>query len=485
MISNIRYSITTGHLVERCFRTQYRFRNVTMASLLVPPESVRGMTCLDRTAFSVTVELPCLKFRDVALSKITPILKKYMFKVRNFKPILNTNDGTVVYLNPKLIRHFEDFMENDRERLSGVYERFETIELTLNYNNWQTNDILKAILPDGIEAPTSYSLIGHIVHLNLRDVHLPFKTIIGQVFLDTIPAARTVVNKTNTIDTTFRHFAMEILAGDEDTVTVAKENGCTYELDFAQVYWNPRLSTEHVNLTTLMKRDDVLYDVFAGVGPFAIPAARKGVKVFANDLNPESYKWLRKNAVTNKVKTNFQSFNMDGRDFLRNIVKADLLNRRTNKEIGPEHIVMNLPSLAVEFLDVLSDWFTQDEMEELCSQPPIVHLYCFVRANKGEDACKFGQSLVEEKLGRPLNDSLVSLHNVRNVSPFKEMIRVSFLLTERILRGEEPATKKLKVQDNSDVSVTGNIADENGEEQGVAKPPEDQECIQNSVGSRR
>ena len=481
MISNIRYSITTGHLVGRCFWTQSRFYNVTMASLLVPPESVRGMTHLDRTAFSTTIELPCLKFGDIKLSKITPILKKYMFKMRNFKPIQSVNDGTVVYLNPKLIEHFEDIKENDREKLSGVYERFETIELTLNYDNWRSNDIFKAILPEGVEVPTSYSLIGHIVHLNLRDVHLPFKTIIGQVYLDTIPVARTVVNKINTIDTTFRHFTMEVLAGDEDTVTVAKENGCTYELDFTKVYWNSRLSTEHVNLTTLMKRNGVLYDVFAGVGPFAIPAARKGMKVLANDLNPESYKWLRKNAVTNKIKTNFESFNMDGRDFLRNIVKADLLNRRANKEIGPEYIVMNLPSLAVKFLDVLPDWFTQDEMKKICSQPPIVHLYCFVKANKGEDACKFGQSLVEEQLGCPLNDSLINLHNVRNVSPFKEMIRVSFLLTENIFRGEEPATKRLKVQDNSNVS--GNIAEENGKEQGIAEAPKAQGCIQTSDGS--
>ena len=483
MISNIRYSITTGHLFKRCFWTQYRSYNVTMASLLVPPESVRGMTRLDRTAFSATVELPCLRFRDVTLSKITPMLKKYMFKLRNFKAIRSTNDETVVYLNPKLIRRFEDITENDRAQLSGVYERFETVELTLNYSNWQTNDILRAILPDGVEVPTSYSLIGHIVHLNLRDAHLPFKTIIGQVFLDTIPVARTVVNKINTIDTTFRHFTMEILAGDKDTVTATKENGCTYELDFARVYWNPRLSTEHVNLTTLMKRNDVLYDVFAGVGPFAIPAARKGIKVLANDLNPESYKWLRKNAVTNKVETDFESFNMDGRDFLRNIVKADLLSRRIKKEIGAEHIAMNLPSLAVEFLDVLPDWLARDEMKEICSQPPIVHLYCFVRANKGEDACKLGQSLVEEKLGCPLNDCLINLHTVRNVSPFKEMIRVSFLLTESILRGEEPATKKLKTQDNCDVSVTGNVAEENGKEQGAAEAPKDQERVQNSDGS--
>lgn len=39
----------------------------------------------------------------------------------------------------------------------------------------------------------------------------------------------------------------------------------------------------------------------AGVGPFAIPAAKKRCFVLGNDLNPESTKWMEKNRVGNKV----------------------------------------------------------------------------------------------------------------------------------------------------------------------------------------
>lgn len=63
----------------------------------------------------------------------------------------------------------------------------------------------------------------------------------GEVLLDKIPSAKTVVNKTGTIDNTYRNFAMEVLAGKDDFITVAKENGERFEMDFSKVYWNPRL----------------------------------------------------------------------------------------------------------------------------------------------------------------------------------------------------------------------------------------------------
>ncbi len=38
---------------------------------------------------------------------------------------------------------------------------------------------------------------------------------------------------------------MEVLAGDADFEAEVKENGCVFRLDYAKVYWNSRLETEH------------------------------------------------------------------------------------------------------------------------------------------------------------------------------------------------------------------------------------------------
>jgi tRNA (guanine37-N1)-methyltransferase len=61
------------------------------------------------------------------------------------------------------------------------------------------------------------------------------------------------------------------------------------------------LHTEHDRLVHLFKPEEVIADVFAGVGPFAVPAAKKGCAVFANDLNPNSAKYLTKNVTDNRV----------------------------------------------------------------------------------------------------------------------------------------------------------------------------------------
>ena len=50
----------------------------------------------------------------------------------------------------------------------------------------------------------------------------------------------------------------------------------------AQVYWNSRLETEHKRLVDSFRPGDVVADVMAGIGPFAVPAAQRGCKVCHN-----------------------------------------------------------------------------------------------------------------------------------------------------------------------------------------------------------
>lgn len=62
--------------------------------------------------------------------------------------------------------------------------------------------------------------------------------------------------------------------------------------------------------------------MFCGVGPLAIKSAfkRPGLKVLANDLNPQGFEFLKKNIKLNKVVGRVLPFNMDAREFVKMIV---------------------------------------------------------------------------------------------------------------------------------------------------------------------
>lgn len=295
-------------------------------------------------------------------------------------------------------------------------------------------------MPPDLEGSSSYTRLGHIVHVNLREHLLPFKNLIGQVLHHKVHGCRTVVNKVNMIDTTYRNFSMEILSGDGDFIAKVKENGCTFEFDFSKVYWNSRLCTEHERIVKILKAGDVLCDVFAGVGPFAIPAAKKKCIVFANDLNPESHHWLVHNSKVNKIGNEFlTTFCKDGRDFIREDVKKVLLNYLNKRDI---HITMNLPSMAVEFLDEFVGLLSNGTIEAI-QKPITVYLYCFA---KGEDYISITKNLVLHNLNLDISDKIVDIFRVRTVSNFKEMMRVTLILDEKILCANAECIRKRKIE---------------------------------------
>lgn len=136
------------------------------------------------------------------------------------------------------------------------------------------------------------------------------------------PAIQTVVNKVGSITNEFRVPKFEVLAGKTDMIAEVKQCGATFKLDYGSVYWNSRLDHEHGRLISLFKSGETICDMFAGIGPFAIPAAKKGCLVYANDLNPDSVNYLKINAKINKVEDCVHTYNMDARKFIAQLMSV-------------------------------------------------------------------------------------------------------------------------------------------------------------------
>ncbi|OWF38643.1 tRNA (guanine(37)-N1)-methyltransferase-like [Mizuhopecten yessoensis] len=430
-----------------------------------PPVSVLGMKVLDKEKFLKKVTVQALPVRRKKMKLLAKYFGEWTFKEC---PVTVKGMGTekekdfkIVVFHPDKVTCVEDLGEDFKNKLIeaevDLSEWFED-DVELNYDSWKAKEILLAIIPKELGNVSGYSIVGHIIHLNLRENLLEYKEIIGQVLLEKHHYIRTVVNKLSTIDNTFRNFKMEILAGEDDTITTVKENGVTFKFDFAKVYWNTRLGTEHARIANQLQRGDLMFDVFAGVGPFAVLAGRRGVDVFANDLNPHSYESLLENATLNKINTKVTCSNLDGRDFIRSVMKPELLRRwqLDYMNIHKTFVVMNLPGLAVTFLDefigLLSDKACdQDEYPDHLL--PFVHCHVF---GKADDTRQAARELAEENLGESLPDD-ATIKFVRNVAPNKDMYCVAFNVPRHLLfrsdkntttsqqhANEEPPEKKMK-----------------------------------------
>jgi len=325
--------------------------------------------------------------------------------------------------------------------------------VTVTYADMGMEAVMRALLPpETPKLPSGFEAAGHVAHVNLRDELWPWRFIIGQVILDKNRALRTVVAKSGIINTTFRTFPMQVVAGEDDTNVTVRHTGATFRFDFRAVYWNSKLQHEHERVVTkVIPPGAVVADMFCGVGPFAIPAAMppRNCIVHANDLNPASYAALVDNVARNDVSGRVTPYNMDARDFVRRLV-AD--------RCPFTWALMNLPADAIQFLDVFVGLYRDEDGASAAggasSDPPASSLprptivvYCFSKAPT-EEAC------VEDVCGRILSVLRVpegacapfltahaaavallpglTVHNVRNVAPSKLMLAVQFTLPDSV-----------------------------------------------------
>ncbi|GLU09824.1 hypothetical protein SLE2022_266630 [Rubroshorea leprosula] len=279
---------------------------------------------LDESKFDVHLKLWALRIPRELCKTATRLLNGYLLDKARVKPI--TEDPTCeknryMILSEKVQNpDLSDIPDEKLEELKKLCKiEIVPYSLTFGYSYWTADHILKQILPPGAEVPSSFETID----------------VIAKVIYDkNYPRIRTVVNKVGTITNEFRVPKFEILAGENDMVTEVKQYGATFKLDYSLVYWNSRLEHEHIRLVSLFQPGETICDMFAGIGPFAIPAAQKGCFVYANDLNPDSVHYLQINAKINKVDDRVYAYNMDARKFVSQLMAAPLCENDSESKVS-------------------------------------------------------------------------------------------------------------------------------------------------------
>ena len=250
----------------------------------------------------------------------------------------------------------------------------------------------------------SYERLGDIVILDEDDPDRARRIADAVVASDL--RATTVVNRASKVSGELRVREWEVLIG-ESTETVHREYGHEFALDIAAVYFSPRLATERHRVIEQVKAGERALDMFAGVGPFAVPMAARGAEVVACDLNPVAVEFLRENARRNGVTDRVAAVEGDVRDL-------------TDDYAGwADRLVMNLPHTAGEFLDTAV---------ELAGEECVLHYYDIQHE---DDPFGPGARAIREAAEPAYEVAVETERVVRSYAPYEHNVCLDVRLTER------------------------------------------------------
>jgi hypothetical protein len=155
--------------------------------------------------------------------------------------------------------------------------------------------------------PEELKRIGPLANLTVADELRPYKKLIAEVLCD----------KDRTVQTVFcapepqspvmaQGYKNEILAGPPTYHADLSHQGSnfSFHLDtarFEDAYFDTSLAPERKRIVQGFGMGQAVADVFAGVGPLTVAAAKRGAIVFANEPDKHVYALLVENRKNNKV----------------------------------------------------------------------------------------------------------------------------------------------------------------------------------------
>jgi tRNA (guanine37-N1)-methyltransferase len=245
----------------------------------------------------------------------------------------------------------------------------------------------------------SYDIVGDIAIFRLSHASRKNAQNIAKAIMSVHRSVKTVLAQVSPVAGDFRLRRLMHVAGENRTSTIHREAECLFSVDVEKCYFSPRLHHERSRIATLIKPNETVVNMFAGVGCFSIIIAKhvSTAKVFSIDVNPAAIQFMRDNIRLNRVYGKVIPLLGDS--------KA-IIERRLQH--AADRVLMPLPEIAFEYLPYA--------ISALKVSGGWIHYYNFEHAEKTENSV--------EKTKLKVTEKLTSL-NVAFEFPFSRVVRTT------------------------------------------------------------
>lgn len=245
-----------------------------------------------------------------------------------------------------------------------------------------TELLSKVLTPEALSRVYgSFDIVGDIAIIRLTEASEKNATTIADALMHVHGNVRAVLAQTSAIGGEFRLRKLMHIAGENRATTVHRESGCVFQVDLDKCYFSPRLGYERSRIAKIVKPDEIVVNMFAGVGCFSIIIAKhvKSARVFSIDLNPSAVALMQDNIRLNRVYGRVIPLIGDAKIIVEHQLRGQA-----------DRVLMPLPEKALQYLP--------PAVSALKPSGGWIHVHAFEHATKAEDPAEKVRLKVAEEL---------------------------------------------------------------------------------------
>ncbi|MEM0106725.1 MAG: hypothetical protein QXS81_04480 [Candidatus Micrarchaeaceae archaeon] len=277
------------------------------------------------------------------------------------------------------------------------YVKIKALERKKEYD-----ELTKPLSARGINI--GYDRLGNIAIIDYMEEKDAKK--LADIIIASNKSITTVIKKAGPVAGRYRTRKYTFVSGKKTFIAKYKENDCTFVFDVRKTFFSSRLSFERARILKLVKSNENIIVMFAGVGPFAIEIAKRysSTQIIAIELNPNAYRYMKKNIQINRI-TNIKP------------ILGDVKKVYVRFKEFADRVVMPLPKISTDFLK--EAFYTSKNRSK-------IHIYLFVEREGGiEKAKKLLKNKAKEYMCRI---KIVFIRKVRDYSTSEIEIAVDMIV---------------------------------------------------------